>query len=155
IGGDDPELRYAMVTRLTASGRTADAWQILGRAREADAELYDLASRVAEHDGQLTDTARLIVRAMDALGDAPVELGTVRNTYARLLDVYRRIVLSSHDDIETNWAITNALDTIARWRGDDPDNADIDKRCAALLFDAHRPAEARRQLASITERHPA
>src|SRR5213075_2667652 len=36
IASDDPELRYAIVTRLTASGRTADAWQILGRAHEAD-----------------------------------------------------------------------------------------------------------------------
>lgn len=155
IGSDDPDLRYAMVTRLTTSGRTVDAWRILGKARSADAELFELASRVAEHDGNLVDTARFLLRAMDTLGDAPVDLQTVRNTYARLLDIDRRIVLSSHDEIETKWAIESALDTVARWRGDDPDNADIDRRCAALLFDAHRPDEARRQLASITERHPA
>jgi hypothetical protein len=152
---DDPDLRSTMVTHLTNSGRTADAWTILGRARSADADLYDLASRVAEHDGQLVDAARLIIRSMDALGNTPVDLATVRGEYARLLEVQRRIILSSHDSRDASWAMTSALDTAARWQADDPDNADIDRRCAQLLLDAHRPAEARRHLASITERHPA
>jgi Flp pilus assembly protein TadD len=47
-----------------------------------------------------------------------------------------------------------ALDLAARWRAEDPDNAEIDERCATLLFALGQPAEAMRHLASISERHP-
>jgi predicted Zn-dependent protease len=88
------------------------------------------------------------------MGDQAVGLGTLRQAYARLFDLYGRVVLSARGQAETDWAIDGALGAAAQWRRDDPDNADIDRRCANLLFEAHRPKEAMRYLASITERHP-
>jgi hypothetical protein len=155
LEGDDADVRAALVTQLSNAGRTAEAWAVLGHARSGDARTYMLAATVAEREVRLTDAARLTVRAMDALGAEPIGLGALRASYQHLFDLYRRVVLGARSDEETRWAVAGTLDAAARWRRDDPDNAAIDKGCANILFDARRPADALRYLASITERHSA
>jgi tetratricopeptide (TPR) repeat protein len=152
---DDLEVVTTLVEVLLGQGRGSDAWSVLKPHLDAgspSAEVLALASTVAEREAKLGDAARYLARWMEARADEPTPLETVRAAYRRLTDLYGRMVLRGED---VDASVRATLDAAARWRTEDADNAEIDKRCATTLFAAGRGDQARRFLSSIIERHPA
>ena len=156
----EPEAAAPLILQLVQTGLLAEA-ELLLRPLLADAaddrDLLALAAMLAEQQGRLGDAADLAERALAAHEQLP--LAQLRTTYRSILDLRAR-----HASIKPGPGDSSsgqrdpldlALDLAARWRAEDPDNAEIDERCAALLFALGQPAEAMRHLASIAERHPA
>ncbi len=154
LQGLDPDAGPTLVLALTRAGMLADAQRVLGPLLTAAPEhpaLLALAAILAEHQGDLATAATLGERALAARGQLP--LTELRAAYRTLFDLRSRLVgVPSQDQRDP---LDQALDVAARWRAEDPDNAEIDERCATLLFSLDHPAEARRHLDSIVERHPA
>ena len=161
----DPEAAVPLILQLTQVGQLAEADQIL-RTLLADAPeapaLLALAAVLAERQGLLADAAALAERALAAQDSVP--LGQLRGAYLRIFDLRARAATAEHSKpvpkdmssgTSTRPALDLALDLAGRWRAEDPDNADIDERCAGLLFSLGHDAEALRHLDSIIERHPA
>ena len=156
LGGVDPDTGPALILALTRAGLLADAQQVLRPLLAAAPEhppLLALAAILAEHQGDLVAAASFGERALAARGDLP--LTQLRAAYRTLLDLRARLA-STREPIEgARDPLDLALDLAARWRAEDPDNAEIDERCATLLFALGHRAEAQRHLDSIVERHPA
>jgi ferric-dicitrate binding protein FerR (iron transport regulator) len=157
----DLETTAPLILQLVQTGLLGEAEHIL-RPLLADApaapDLLTLAALLAEHQGRLGDAADLAERALAAHEQLP--LAQLRTTYRHILELRARdaIIRPVPGDMPQDSGrspLDRALDLAARWRAEDPDNAEIDERCAALLFALGQPAEAIRHLASISERHPA
>jgi tetratricopeptide (TPR) repeat protein len=167
VGADlsrlDADAGAALVAQLLAAGQTGDAQQVLRGllAASPDApDLLDLAALVAERQGRLAEAAGLAERALAGRGE--LELHRLRAAYRRLFDLRARLAESITEpdpkDMSEKPArdpVDLALDVAARWRAEDPDNQEIDERCATLLFTLGHREEAVRHLDSIVERHPA
>lgn len=164
VGADvtqlDPAAGAGLVLALLNSGQVSDAQAVLRglliKNPEAAGTL-DLAGRVAERQGRLEEAAAFASRALAAAGDLP--LAQLRGAYRRLFDLRARlaesIVMPGADVVQGRGPLDAALDVAARWRAEDPGNADIDALCATLLFTLGQPDEALRHLDSIIERQPA
>ena len=161
LGKIDPDRGPALILALTRAGLVADAQQVLRPLLAAAPEhppLLALAAIHAEQQGDLGTAADLGERSLAARGDLP--LVQLRAAYRTLLELRARLA-STHDlagrprTDQTRDPLDRALDVAARWRAEDPDNPEIDERCATLLFTLGHHAEARRHLDSIVERHPA
>ncbi|MBA3547416.1 MAG: tetratricopeptide repeat protein, partial [Nannocystis sp.] len=158
----DPAATSPLILQLVQTGLLAEA-ELLLRPLLTDApedrELLALAAMLAEQQGRLGDAADLAERALAAHEQLP--LAQLRTTYRSILDLRARDASikpgpgDSSKGAGQRHPLDLALDLAARWRAEDPDNAEIDERCAALLFALGQPAEAMRHLASIAERHPA
>lgn len=158
----DPDAAAPLLVQLVQSGLLAEAEQLL-RPLLVDApthpDLLTLAANLAEHQGRLVDAADLSERALAAREQLP--LGQLRIAYQHIFDLRARVATSKAGSRDMSPStgerapLDLALDVAARWRAEDPDNAEIDERCATLLFTLGQPLEAMRHLASISERHPA
>ncbi len=158
----DPETSAPLIAQLVQAGLLAEAEQLL-RPLLVDAptepDLLTLAAMLAEHQGRLGDAADLAERALAARDQLP--LGQLQTAYRHIFELRARDASTKPGPgdmflgIRERTPLDRALDLAARWRAEDPDNAEIDERCANLLFALGQPAEAMRHLASISERHPA
>lgn len=145
-----------------------DTLTTLGRVHEANAVLQTIvaqlpddpavllrASSAAEQQGRLREAAETLDRALDrALAGEGMTLDELRSGYARLFELRARLarpIAGSSADAE---ALRAALATADRWRLEDPDNGEIDRLCADLLWSLGRDAEAWRALSSVIDRHP-
>ena len=154
----DPVGGARLVLLLARAGLLADARTVLRpllAAAPNEPALLALAAILAEHQGDLVAAADLGERALAGRGDLP--LAQLRAAYRTLLDLRARVAITRDRTAKTDERdpIDLALDVAARWRAEDPDNPEIDERCAGLLFAVGQPAEALRHLDSISERHPA
>jgi ferric-dicitrate binding protein FerR (iron transport regulator) len=155
----DPESAAPLIVQLVQTGLLAEAEQLLRPLladAPADPDLLTIAALLAEHQGRLGDAADLSERALAAREALPLD--QLRTAYRHIFDLRARdaSTRSGSKDMSsgTRAPLDLALDLAARWRAEDPDNAEIDERCATLLFALGQPAEAMRHLASISERHP-
>ena len=165
VGADlaqlEPAAAAQLVLALLNAGQTSDAQVVLRGllAKEpGSAGTLELAAGVAERQGRLEEAAEFATKALDAAGDLP--LGQLRGAYRRIFDLRARLAESiALPDPQAAKAarspLDQALDVAARWRAEDPDNKEIDERCATLLFTLGQPDEAIRHLDSIIERHAA
>jgi len=156
LGAIDPDTGPALILALTRAGLIADAQQVLRPLLAAAPEhppLLALAAILAEQQGDLVAAASFGERALAARGDLP--LGQLRAAYRTLFDLRARLASTLEPVDGARDPLDLALDLAARWRAEDPDNAEIDERCATLLFALGHRAEAQRHLDSIIERHPA
>lgn len=154
----DPDDGARLALTLTRAGLPADAQHVLRPllAQHPDNPgLLALAAILAEHTGDLNGAADLGERALASESELP--LARLRAAYRSLFDLRARAATTQdltqkpgeRDPLDL------ALDVAARWRAEDPDNPEIDERCATLLWTVNQPAEAMRHLDSIVERHPA
>lgn len=166
LGRLAPEVAGELALLLVQGGQTSDAQQVLRGALARlpdDPGLLGLAATIAEQQGRLAEAAELAERALQKADQLP--LGQLRQAYRRIFQLRARlaesIVATSGQDAKDMSRQTGvrapvdvALDVAARWRAEDPDNAEIDELCATLLFTLGYSAEALRHLDSIVERHP-
>ncbi len=158
----DPDDGARLALTLVRAGLPADAQQVLQPLVTAHPEhpsLLALAAILAEQTGDLRSAADLSERAL--AGQTELPLARLRAAYRGIFDLRARIATTrdlAPDPTQKPGErdpLDRALDVAARWRAEDPDNAEIDERCATLLFSVGQPAEAVRHLESIVERHPA
>jgi ferric-dicitrate binding protein FerR (iron transport regulator)/tetratricopeptide (TPR) repeat protein len=113
------------------------------------------ASHAAEQQGRLTEAADTLDRALDrSLAGAGLTLDELRTGFARLFELRARQARPLAGVTASGEALTKAMAVADRWRIEDPDNAEIDRLCAALLWSLDRDADAWRQLSSVIDRHP-
>ncbi len=155
----DLELGLVLHDALSAAAQMPEANALLGRllTSHGDApELLVRASYAAEQQGRLDEAAKTLERALDELlEDQGLPLDQLRFSYARLFDLRARSArpLLTGGAVDER-AIAEALAIADRWRLDDPDNAEIDRLCAELLWSLDRDDEAWRHLSSVIDRHP-
>ena len=158
----NPDDGARLALTLVRAGLPADAQIVLRPlllAHPDNPGLLALAAILAEHTGDLRLAAELGDRALATETELP--LARLRAAYRSLFDLRARVATTR--DLARDLTqkpgqrdpLDLALDVAARWRAEDPDNAEIDERCATLLFSVGQPAEAMRHLESIVERHPA
>lgn len=162
----DLDQGLALARLVLDAGQPADAQRILrgllARAPD-DPALLDLAAAIAQREGRLTEAAELAERAL--AGETELPLTRLRAAYGAIFDLRARLAQSLAEPdgavpgdssaAPARHPLDLALDVAARWRAEDPDNPEIDERCAALLFALGHVDEALRHLDSIAERHPA
>ena len=155
----DPDAGARLALTLVRAGLPADAQIVLRPLLAAHPDhpgLLALAAILAEHTGDLRGAADLGERALASETELP--LARLRAAYRSLFDLRARVATTHHDLSQKPGErdpLDQALDVAARWRAEDPDNAEIAERCATLRFSVGQPAEALRHLESIVERHPA
>jgi tetratricopeptide (TPR) repeat protein len=115
------------------------------------------AADFAEQQGRLDDAAVALEQAMlGALAGDGLTLDELRGGFARLFDLRARLAQPiAAEASEREAALARALAVADRWRIEDPDNQDIDRLCAELLWSLGRRDEAWRQIASTIDRHGA
>ncbi len=148
----DPRLALALAEQLRKWDHSKQAWTLLKQHFQgplSSVALLSAADLVAA-DGRYPQAASLMARALHQ-ETRGVPLRALRQIYQRQFDLYLR----GSDEMGAAEALQAALGVAARWRRDDPDNATIDRLCAAALYDRGQPARGWRQLSSIIERHPA
>ncbi len=167
IAGLDPakldgELALALFDALVAYGRMGEAGIVLASLRERP-ELRDAvpvvsrAADFAERQGRLEDAAVALEQALvGALAQDGMTLDDLRRGFSRLFELRARLAQPiATEPSEREAALARALAVADRWRLEDPDNQEIDRLCADLLWSLGRNDEAWRQLASTIDRHGA
>ncbi len=147
----------SLVTALVGYNLAREASPLLrGQLERApdDLELRLLAASAAESLGQLEQAAEHLSRYLELRAEDAVTLSELRGIYTRLFSLHERLAQGVGVDAADREHRDAALELAARWRAEDPDNADIDERCASLLFALGEAEEAGRYLASVQERHP-
>jgi ferric-dicitrate binding protein FerR (iron transport regulator)/tetratricopeptide (TPR) repeat protein len=158
----DPELALRLFDALVAYGRMGEAGIVLASLRERP-QLRDAipvvvrAADFAEQQGRLDDAAVALEQALlGALAQEGLTLDELRRGFSRLFELRGRLAQPiAADASEREAALARALAVADRWRLEDPDNQDIDRLCAELLWSLGRGDEAWRQLASTLDRHGA
>lgn len=152
----EDEHRLKVASLLVAGRRLPEAKTVLASMLtrdDVDLRALELSANIAEQEGDLDRAAALLDRLLRETASQSMELEVVRAWYSRLLDLHlRRAGLGSGN---ADAKVSEALAVAARWRRDDPENSDIDERCAFALFRMGRDADARRSLTSIIDRRPA
>ena len=153
--GADGVVLDELAQRLLDAGRAGDAWSLVEpRLAERSYDILMLASNVAERQGRLLEAARYYEEALDAREPTSMTLAELRELHRRLVELYARTILAEPSGESSRRALTSALAALARWRADDADNPEIDKRAFVMLSAVGQKAEALRHLSSIIERHP-
>lgn len=159
LGADaDDEARLTITRMFLAARKVPEAKRALAALLDrTDPPLraIELASGIAEAEGDLERTASLLDRLLRSTEDMPIELEIVRGWYTRLVDLHMRRAGLAAQPAAADASISAAVAVAARWRREDPDNASIDELCAQALYRMGRVEEARRHLYSIVERRPA
>jgi tetratricopeptide (TPR) repeat protein len=158
----DPELALRLFDALVAYGRMGEAGIVLASLRERP-QLRDAipvvvrAADFAEQQGRLDDAAVALEQAMlGALAQEGMTLDELRRGFTRLFELRGRLAQPiAAEPSEREAALARALEVADHWRIEDPDNQDIDRLCAELLWSLGRGDEAWRQLASTLDRHGA
>lgn len=115
------------------------------------AAIWSSASYIAERQSRYLDAARLVNASMT--WRAQVELSAVRAHYTRLIALYTKGAQASAGAERTR-VVDSALRSVADWRSLDPDNAEVDRQAAELLYSMGRPDDAWRYLSTAIEAHP-
>ncbi len=154
----DPSSAARLAMQLIELGRLSEAETVLQpllRDAGQQANVLALGASLAERRGDMAEAAALAERALAEHTQLPLQ--QLRITYQAIFDLRARLATQARmaGDDDPRDPLDRALDVAARWRAEDPDNADIDERCAALLFTLNLPEEAQRHLDSIVERRPA
>jgi Flp pilus assembly protein TadD len=161
-----PVVALDLARLLLEAGQTSDAQQVLRVALARtpdDPAVLELAAAIAEQQGRLAEAAELAERGLAGASELP--LAQLRAAYRRIFQLRARLAESitgaseqggkgMSQETAERAPIDLALDVAARWRAEDPDNAEIDELCATLLFTLGHPTEALRHLDSVIERHP-
>ncbi len=151
---DDPVFAERAVVELLALNWKGSVWPLLAPhvAGRRGAQVLELASFVEERNRRWQSAADLLAGSM-ALNGQPIGLDRLRGQYLRLFAL--RLAQADTEDLENAEGLDNALAVANQWRREDPDNPDIDRLCATVLYEQGMPKRAWRQLSSIIERHPA
>lgn len=158
----DPELALHLFDALVAHGRMGEAGIVLASLHERP-QLRDAipvvirAANFAEQQGRLDDAALALEQAIvGALGQDGLTLDELRRAFTRLFELRARLAQPiATEAFEREAALNRALAVADRWRTEDPDNQEIDRLCAELLWSLGRGDDAWRQLASTLDRHGA
>lgn len=158
----DPELALRLYDALVAYGRMGEAGIVLASLHERP-QLRDAvpvlirAADFAEQQGRLDDAAVALEQAIaGALTQDGLTLDELRRAFTRLFELRARLAQPiATPPSEREAALARALAVADRWRVEDPDNQEIDRLCAELLWSLGRDDEAWRQLASTLDRHGA
>jgi tetratricopeptide (TPR) repeat protein len=112
---------------------------------------------LAEQQGQLEHAAIALERAIDRVLESDgMSLAELRGGFTHLLELRGRLAQPlTAAPSEREAALARALAVADRWRIEDPDNAEIDRLCAELLWSLGRDDDAWRQLSSTLDRHAA
>jgi len=146
----NPDVALQLAYELLLANRPEEALRRLEPLMDGpgSAAALSMAAQAAEVLGRYGSSASFLSRAMNAESEG-VGLTEMRGRYGRLFDLHVRA--ASAESGPPNAALAVA----AEWRRLDPDHADIDIRCANLLFGLGQKSESWRHLSSIVERHPA
>jgi tetratricopeptide (TPR) repeat protein len=158
----EPALALRLFDTLVAHGRMSEASVVLDALRRrpqlrGNAAVLVRAAALAEQQGRLDDAALALEQAMvRELEGEGMTLAELRSGFARLFELRARLAepLGSPAG-ERDAALARALAVADRWRLEDPDNPEIDRLCAELLWSLGHDDRAWRQLASILDRHAA
>lgn len=154
----DVETGLALFDTLTSLQRTHEANAVLHTLVEQlpdDPDVLLRASLAAEQQGRLREAGDTLERALElALADRGLALDPLRSGYARLFDLRARLARPIAGVPADAEALATALAVADRWRLDDPDNAEIDRLQAELLWSLGDDDRAWRALSSVIDRHP-
>jgi tetratricopeptide (TPR) repeat protein len=158
----DPELALRLFDALVAYGRMGEAGIVLASLHERP-QLRDAipvvirAADFAEQQGRLDDAAVALEQAIvGALVQDGLTLDELRRAFTRLFELRARLAQPiATEASERAAALARALAVADRWRIEDPDNQEIDRLCAELLWSLGQGDDAWRQLASTLDRHGA
>ncbi len=154
---DDPDLAVLLADLLNQNGRADRALAVLepwlGAGDSADPVVLGRASYIAEQHGRYADAVDYLERSMEIFYEEEGELSAIRNDYQRLIGLYgRRAQVVAGD--ERADLVRRALAAAAEWRKVDPDNSQLDRVTANVLYALGRSEEAWRYLSTAIERHP-
>jgi len=148
----------ALYDGLANIGLNHEANAVLAQISEQlpnDPALLLRASHAAEQQGRLSEAADTLERALDrSLSGEGLSLDDMRIGFGRLFELRARQARPLAGAAANPEALTQAMAVADRWRIEDPDNAEIDRVSAELLWSLDRDADAWRQLASVIDRHP-
>jgi ferric-dicitrate binding protein FerR (iron transport regulator)/tetratricopeptide (TPR) repeat protein len=154
----DVDTGLALYDALSGLQLTHEANAVLRQIAEQlpdDPAVLLRASHAAEQQGRLVEAADTLERALDrALAGQGLTLDELRTGFARLFELRARQARPLAGAPANGEALAQALAVADRWRTEDPDNAEIDRVCAELLWSLDRDADAWRQLSSVIDRHP-
>ena len=149
----DIPVTVAVARRLLTMNRIGGARRLIAGALKATKtpgpQLLELGALIAEREGRDAEAAALLERALAARLEGSVPLSQLRAWYVRAMGVHVRLAATGDAT-----AVEAALRLGARWRIDDPDNAQREQLCAQLLFTTGDDSRAMRHLTTIVERHP-
>lgn len=156
----EPELALTVFDALLAYGLVGEAGSIIAAQLERngdDPAVLWRASSFAQQQGRLDEAATTLERAMTiTLEQQGMTLDELRASFAQLFDLRARLARPLGNDADARaTALAEALAVADRWRFEDPDNAEVDRLCAQLLWSLDRDEEAWRHLSSSLDRHPA
>jgi len=155
----DPQVVVAVVGMLRSLNRNHQAlamlrpWVATKGKKTAIPALVEVASWITERQGRLVEAAAYLEQAMSAYYKKPVSLTIMRRDFTRMISLYTRLAQSARGT-ERKQHVRKALNSAAEWRLVDPDNVQIDRLAAALLFSVQRNHDAWRYLSTAIERHP-
>lgn len=150
------EEAVAFADVLSSDSSAAGAKRILLPLLERfpnDPRLQLRASELAQQQGRLNDAAEHMERLFETQACKQLELADRRAMYRRWFELEASVVQATGSD--HNDAYDRMLMVVAKWRDDDPDNAEVDEGTAKVFYANGQPRRAWRQLSSIIERHPA
>ena len=156
----DPELALTVFDALVGHGLTSEAGSIIAvqlEQRPDDPAVLWRASSFALQQGRLDEAASTLERALQiTLEEQGMTLDELRLGFSQLFDLRARLARPLGNDADARAAaLAEALAVADRWRFEDPDNPEIDRLCARLLWSLDRDEEAWRHLSSGLDRHPA
>jgi tetratricopeptide (TPR) repeat protein len=160
----DPGPALALFDALSARGHMSEAGAVLRTVLELEGmndspPVLLRASMFAEHRGHLDEAATALERALVLLLEHEgLSLADLRGGFGRLLELRGRLAQPlSAEPSARGKALDAALAVADRWRLEDPDNAEIDRQCAQLLWSLghDHDEQAWRHLSSSLDRHPA
>ncbi|MFO7565024.1 MAG: VIT domain-containing protein [Enhygromyxa sp.] len=156
----EPGVGVELFDLLIANGQVSEARAILSSLRERAGDSPEVllrASTLAEQHGDLDDAAATLERALAiVLDEQGMSLDQLRAGFGHLFELRARQARPLASNEQTvDAALAAALTVADRWRHEDPDNPEIDRRCAELLWSLERDEEAWRHLSSVIDRHGA
>ncbi|MFO0551293.1 MAG: VIT domain-containing protein [Polyangiaceae bacterium] len=153
----DDDVRLQAARMLVAANFAPEARVVLApmlNRSTPPAPALELAARAATTLGDLNRAASLYDTLLRTTQNSSVSMNDVTGWYRELVRLeLRRAGMTSGDAAKD--ALEKALSVAARWRREDPGNAEIDELCASTLFSMGKSDEALRHLSSIVERQPA
>ncbi|PJB33761.1 MAG: hypothetical protein CO108_30130 [Deltaproteobacteria bacterium CG_4_9_14_3_um_filter_63_12] len=159
----DASLALPLASASASLGRADLAWTLvqphLAGLSAADDQahigLLALASIVAERVGRNEEAVDTLERLLAALDGSVMTLAELRQSYSRLLRLRVNLVATRLAPAQRAEAVNLAIRTAHEWRGQDPDNAEIDRTIASMLYSLGDTERGWRELSNLIERHPA
>ncbi len=153
---EDDSAALALIDAMRRAGRNDQAMSLLRPRLAANPDSTALLARattIAEAQGRLRDAVDYLQRVLKARDGRRIPLSVVRRDYRRLVTLQGRAA-QSETGAARDATIAAALQSVAAWRRIDPDNTNLDRVAARLLYSVARPTQAHRYLMTAIERHP-